>query len=140
MRFAVLMRKQSVDNPWVSFRWAPQEVMPDFGQFTNAVSAENKIIGQFLGRDDQGESWLFTGYELNLFPDEGEGYYLNLSATQPCWFVMWRLEEDVDRYVDAQSIELAKSEIQNDALSATAVSQLVRTITKCLGVLHVAVL
>ena len=140
MRFAVLMRKQFVDNPWISYRWAPQEVMPDFGQFTNAVSAENKIVGQFLGRDDQGESWLFTGYELNLFPDEGEDYYLNLSATQPCWFVMWRLEEDVDRYVDAQSIELAKSEIQNDALSATAVSQLVRTITKCLGVLHVAVL
>ena len=140
MRFAVLMRKQFVDNPWISYRWAPQEVMPDFGQFTNAVSAENKIVGQFLGRDDQGESWLFTGYELNLFPDEGEGYYLNLSATQPCWFVMWRLEEDVERYVDAQSIELAKSEIQNDALSATAVSQLVRTITKCLGVLHVAVL
>jgi hypothetical protein len=140
MRFAVLMRKQFVDNPWISYRWAPQEVMPDFGQFTNAVSAENKIVGQFLGRDDQGESWLFTGYELNLFPDEGEGYSLNLSATQPCWLVMWRLEEDVDRYVDAQSIELAKSEIQNDALSATAVSQLVRTITKCLGVLHVAVL
>ena len=111
MRFAVLMRKQSVDNPWVSFRWAPQEVMPDFGQFTNAVSAENKIIGQFLGRDDQGESWLFTGYELNLFPDEAEGYYLNLSAPQPCWFVMWRLEEDIERYIDAQSIELAKSEI-----------------------------
>jgi hypothetical protein len=110
MRFAVLMRKQFVDNPWVSYRWAPQEVMPDFGQFTNAVIVENKIVGQFLGRDDQGESWLFTGYELNLFPDEAEGYYLNISATQPCWFVMWRLEEDIDRYIDLQSIELAKSE------------------------------
>jgi hypothetical protein len=111
MRFAVLMRKQFVDNPWVSYRWAPQEVLPDFGQFSNTDSAENKISGQFLGRDDQGESWLFTGYELNLFPDEAEGYYLNLSAAQPCWFVMWRLEEDIERYVDAQSIELAKSEV-----------------------------
>jgi hypothetical protein len=110
MRFAVLMRKQFIDNPWISFRWAPQEVLPDFGQFTNLVSAENKLVGQFLGRDDQGESWLFTGYELNLFPDEAEGYYLNLSATQPAWFVMWRLEEDIDRYIDGQSIELAKSE------------------------------
>ena len=110
MRFAVLMRKQFIDNPWISFRWAPQEVLPDFGQFTNSVSAENKLVGQFLGRDDQGESWLFTGYELNLFPDEAEGYYLNLSATQPAWFVMWRLEEDIDRYIDGQSIELAKSE------------------------------
>ena len=61
MRFAVLMRKQFIDNPWISFRWAPQEVLPDFGQFTNLVSAVNKLVGQFLGRDDQGESWLFTG-------------------------------------------------------------------------------
>lgn len=111
MRFAVLMRKQFVDNPWISYRWAPQEVLPDFGQFNNASADEGKIVGQFLGRDDQGESWLFTGYELNLFPDEGEGYYLNLSAAQPCWFVMWRLEEDLERYIDAQSIELAKSEL-----------------------------
>ena len=110
MRFAVLMRKHFIDNPWISYRWAPQEVLPDFGQFTNAAGVESKIVGQFLGRDDQGESWLFTGYELNLFPDEGEGYYLNLSATKPCWFVMWRLEEDIERYVDAQSIELAKAE------------------------------
>lgn len=110
MRFAVLMRKQFVDNPWISFRWTPHEVLPDFGQFTNAANEDSKIVGQFLGRDDEGESWLFTGYELNLFPDEAEGYYLNLSAPQPCWFVMWRLEEDVERYIDAQSIELAKSE------------------------------
>ena len=110
MRFAVLMRKQTIDNPWVSFRWAPQEVLPDFGQFASEAGVDNKISGQFLGRDDQGESWLFTGYDLNLFPDEAEGYYLNLSATQPCWFVMWRLEEDIERYIDAQSIELVKSE------------------------------
>lgn len=110
MRFAVLMRKQFVDNPWISYRWAPQEVLPDFGQFNHVAADAGKIVGQFLGRDDEGESWLFTGYELNLFPDEAEGYYLNLSATQPCWFVMWRLEEDVERYVDIQSIDLAKSE------------------------------
>lgn len=111
MRFAVLMRKQFVDNPWISYRWEPREVLPDFGEFNNTTADEGKIVGQFLGRDDQGESWLFTGYELNLFPDEAEGYYLNLSAPQPCWFVMWRLEEDIERYIDAQSIDLAKSEI-----------------------------
>lgn len=108
MRFAVLMRKQNIDNPWVSYRWVPQEVLPDFGQFNNNPS--NSIAGQFLGRDAEGESWLFTGYELDLFPDEAEGYYLNVSATTPSWFVMWRLEEDVERYIDEQSIALAKSE------------------------------
>ena len=89
MRFAVMMRKQNIDNPWISFKWVLQEVLPDFGQFE--AKQGNQIVGQFLGRDADGESWLFTGYELNLFPDEAEGYYLNLSATQPCWFVMWQI-------------------------------------------------
>ena len=108
MRFAVMMRKQNIDNPWVSFRWTPKEVLPDFGQFNSSQS--NSIVGQFLGRDADGESWLFTGYELDLFPDEAEGYYLNVSATTPAWFVMWRLEEEADRFIDEQSIALTKSE------------------------------
>lgn len=108
MRFAVVMRKQNIDNPWISYRWAPQDVLPDFGQFN--VNQGDSIRGQFLGRDSEGESWLFTGFELDLFPDEAEGYYLNVSATTPSWFVMWRMEEDIERYVDEQSIALAKSE------------------------------
>ena len=110
MRFAVLMRKQNIDNPWISYRWAPQEVLPDFGQYDSQKQPSKPICGQFLGRDDGGESWLFTGFELNLFPDEAEGYYLNVSATTPSWFVMWRLEEDIDRYIDEQSLALAKTE------------------------------
>ena len=108
MRFAVLMRKHNLDNPWVSYRWAPQEVLPDFGQY--GAEGSQSITGQFLGKDTEGESWLFTGFELNLFLDEAEGYYLNVSATKPCWFVMWRLEEDVERYIDAQSLEMARAE------------------------------
>lgn len=108
MRFAVLMRKHNLDNPWVSYRWAPQEVLPDFGQY--GAQSSQSIVGQFLGKDPEGESWLFTGFELNLFLDEAEGYYLNVSATKPCWFVMWRLEEDIERYIDAQSLEMAKSD------------------------------
>ena len=110
MRFAVLMRKQNIDNPWISYRWVPQEVLPDFGQFHSQDSESEKISGQFLGRDADGESWLFTGFELSLFPDEAEGYYLNVSSPAPCWFVMWRLEEDFERYLDEQSIALAKAD------------------------------
>ncbi len=110
MRFAVLMRKQNVDNPWITYKWVLKEVLPDFGQLDSAAKQSNQFCGQFLGRDTDGESWLFTGYELNLFPDEAEGYYLNLSSPEPCWFVMWRLEEDIERYIDEQSMPLAKSE------------------------------
>lgn len=38
MRFAVLMRKQNIDNPWVSYRRVPQEVVPDLGQFNSKQS------------------------------------------------------------------------------------------------------
>ena len=50
MRFAVVMRKQNIDNPWITFRWAPQEVLPDFGQFTSSDNQDNQITGQFLVR------------------------------------------------------------------------------------------
>jgi hypothetical protein len=109
MRFAVIMRKQNLDNPWISHRWVPQEVLPDFGQFHQDLEIHS-ISGQFMSRDENGESWLFTGFELNLFLDEAEGYYLNVSATTPCWFVMWRLEEDIERFIDQQSLSLAQAE------------------------------
>ncbi|QKM65062.1 DUF3305 domain-containing protein [Polynucleobacter tropicus] len=108
MRFAVLMRKQKMDNPWVSHRWVPQEVLPDFGQFESQTP--NSITGKFHERDADSETWLFTGFELDLFQDESEGYYLNTSAPKPCWFVMWRLEEDIDRYIDVQSLPLARAD------------------------------
>jgi len=108
MRFAVLMRKQKMDNPWVSHRWVPLEVLPDFEQY--ASQSPNSVTGRFHGQDSEGETWLFTGFELNLYQDEAEGYYLNTSATKPCWFVMWRLEEDIDRYIDAASVQLAKAD------------------------------
>ena len=110
MRFAVLMRKQFIDNPWISYKWVPQEVLPDFAQAQAGVQIKPRISGVCIAQDDQGETWRFSGYELSLFPDEAEGYYLNLSATQPCWFVMWRLEEDIERYIEAPSLKLAQQE------------------------------
>lgn len=108
MRFAVFMRKQNIDNPWVSYKWIPQEVLPDHGQFSELEAGSKAIVGEYLGKDANGENWIFTGYELNLFPDEAEGYYLNIAADNPCWFVMWRLEEDFVQYIDSQSLAMAK--------------------------------
>jgi len=105
MHFAVVMRKQKMTNQWVSHRWFPQEVIPDMGQFgaDTVENAPQKISGRFLERNDLGESWLFTGFSLNLFADEAEGYYLNVTAQSPCWFVMWRLEEEPQAYINPQS-------------------------------------
>jgi hypothetical protein len=45
-------------------------------------------------RDDADDTrWLFTGFDIKLFSDEAEGYFLNITSSTPCWFVMWRFEE-----------------------------------------------
>ena len=38
--------------------------------------------------------WLFPGFAVELFRDDAEGYHLNLASPAPCWFVMWRMDED----------------------------------------------
>ena len=37
MRFAIVIRKQKIDNPWQNYRWKPIEVIPDIGQFGNCL-------------------------------------------------------------------------------------------------------
>jgi hypothetical protein len=34
--------------------------------------------------------WLYPGFRVELFRDDAEGYYLNVSTPAPCWFVLWR--------------------------------------------------
>ena len=48
---------------------------------------------------------------VELFPDEGEGYYLNCSLEKPAWFVHWRLDpEQVDAVPDIRCITLSYNE------------------------------
>jgi hypothetical protein len=37
--------------------------------------------------------WAIPGFEIRLYSDEGEGYLLNATSPEPCWFIMWRMEE-----------------------------------------------
>ena len=78
---AVVMRRVPLQNRWVSEKWELAEVRPDAG----AAALSREPLG--------GDAWLWRGLALDLHPSEGEGYYLNLSAPDPCVFVMWRLEE-----------------------------------------------
>lgn len=86
---AVVLRKQPVEGAmrrWQSARWSLDEVVcaePEFGQ-----------VPRLLHRQGERERWLFPGFTVALFPDDAEGYYLNLSSPTPGWFVMWRMEEE----------------------------------------------
>lgn len=82
---AVVMRKVVLDNRWQPWKWQLDAVLPDLGEF----GAAPKLLEQ----DARRALWVFPGYPVTLYRDEGEGYYLNLTSQAPCWFVLWRMDE-----------------------------------------------
>ncbi len=88
LEVAVLMRKERVAPPmdrWQTWRWRLEDVVLD------AVGLGTEA--RCLYRDDDGERWLHPGQLVELFRDDAEGYQLNLTTPQPCWFVLWRMDE-----------------------------------------------
>src|SRR2546425_6533298 len=82
---AVVMERTPLNNRWQSEKWEPIGVVPDASEPGAGPRAlvENEVRAQ----------WLHPGFKLELFRDEAEGYYLNLSSQKPFVFVNW-LEED----------------------------------------------
>ena len=86
MQAAVIMRRERIDNRWQPWRWILAEVVPNEAAFGTEAR-------RIFASDDE-ERWLHPGYTVELFRDDAEGYYLNVSTPAPCWFVLWRMDED----------------------------------------------
>ena len=85
VRVAVVMERRALANRWQSETWQPVAVVPD-----EPDAAAPRVILEDAGR----VHWLHPGFEVVLHRDEAEGYYLNLTTSQPYMFVMWRMEDD----------------------------------------------
>ncbi|WP_332826271.1 DUF3305 domain-containing protein [Ramlibacter sp.] len=83
---AVIMRKVPTSSHWQPWRWELSEVVPQEESF----GAEPRLL--YKGED--GERWLHPGFRAELFRDEAEGYYLNVTTPAPAWFVLWRMEDE----------------------------------------------
>jgi len=86
---AVLMRRERVQGPmarWQPWRWVLAEVVPQEEGFGDTPRC--------LLRSEDEQRWLFPGLSAALFADDGEGYWLNVNSPTPCWFVLWRLDEE----------------------------------------------
>jgi len=81
----VMERTPLVDNRWQSEKWEPIGVVPD--------ASESGARPRALIEDASRAQWLYPGFKLQLFHDEAEGYYLNLSSNKPFVFVNWLEEE-----------------------------------------------
>lgn len=83
---AVILRKVATSSHWQPWRWELADVVPDEPSFGSEPRC--------LVRGDDGERWLHPHQRVELFRDEAEGYWLNLTAPAPCWFVLWRMEDE----------------------------------------------
>jgi hypothetical protein len=83
---AVIMRRERIDNPWQSWRWVLDDVVPQEAAFGREP--------RMLHRTDREVRWLHPGFTVELFRDDAEGYYLNVTTPAPCWFVLWRMDEE----------------------------------------------
>ncbi len=81
---AVVMRRERIDNRWQPWRW----VLADVVAQEDGFGTEPRL----LVKSDDEERWLHPGFAVELFRDDAEGYYLNISTDAPCWFVLWRME------------------------------------------------
>jgi hypothetical protein len=83
---AVILRKVPTASRWQAWRWELDSVVPQ----EEAFGSEPRRLYQ--GED--GERWLHPAFRVELFRDDAEGYYLNLTTPAPCWFVLWRMDEE----------------------------------------------
>ena len=82
---AVVFRRTPLANRWISERWEPVAV--------EVESAAAPAAPFEVGGGAAGACWRFGGQSLELHRSEAEGYHLNVTATEPKVFVMWRMAE-----------------------------------------------
>jgi hypothetical protein len=83
MPIAVVMQRRSINHPWADSAWAAVAVVPDRDAPTHV---------QPLVRTEDQESYLVSGLQLELYPDENDGYFENWAAPEPKVFVMWHMQ------------------------------------------------
>ena len=99
---AVVIEREARPNRWEDWRFRIAEVLPDEGAFGAAP--------RLLRDDGRVARFLHPGLRVELFRDEGEGYYLNLSSSAPAWFVTWRVSDEDPSRAWPEAVTLSYNE------------------------------
>jgi Protein of unknown function (DUF3305) len=99
---AVVLEREAQPNQWEDWRFSIADVVPNEPAFGSAP--------RLLRDDGSFARWLHPGFTVELFNDEGEGYYLNLSSGAPVWFVMWRLDDGNPSVATPQLVTVSYNE------------------------------
>lgn len=79
---SVILRRVPVESPWESHHWDLAGVVPDEGGAPRTIVDGDRLLQR-----------LYPGFQVELHPDESEGYYLNASSDEPSVFVSLRTDE-----------------------------------------------
>ena len=101
----VVMRREPVTGPmarWQNWRWVLADVLPAGEPSDVPVRAPQPVadapqeVQPLPGAAvvEGARYWLFTGLHVTLFRDDAEGLFLNLNSPQPCFWVVWRADEE----------------------------------------------
>jgi hypothetical protein len=85
MPIAVIMQRRTISHPWAQDTWAAVGVVHDQGDLEPV---------QLLSRTEVRDYYLVSGLQLELYPDENDGYFENWIAPEPKVFVMWRMQNE----------------------------------------------
>ena len=94
LQVAVVMRRERVPGDmsrWQPWRWVLHDVL---GHDVTPHVEHFGLVPKCLRQTEDEQLWLHPGFTVELFKDDPEGYYLNLTSPDPCWFVLWRMEEE----------------------------------------------
>lgn len=81
---SVVMQRRALASRWADHAWEPIGVLPQ-----GAEAGDPRMLVDESGL----QQWLHPGFSLVLHRDECEGYYLNVSATTPRVFILWRIDD-----------------------------------------------
>ena len=99
---AVLMERETAPNRYEDWRFRVADVVAD----EPAFGRESRVL-----RDDgRLQLTLHPGFSLELYRDQAEGYYLNLSSGAPVWFVVWRLHDEDPSQATPETVSLSYNE------------------------------
>jgi hypothetical protein len=102
IEIAVVMEREAKPNRWQDWRHRMAEVVADEPGFGDAP--------RLLHDDGRIARSLFPGFRVELYVDECEGYYLNLTSGAPVWFVMWRIDDEDASRAWPEAVSLSYNE------------------------------
>lgn len=81
-KLSVILQREVAESRWETHSWTLHGVVPDVGGETRPIFEDRNVLQR-----------LHPGFEVTLFRDEAEGYFLNVSSESPSAFVSLRIDE-----------------------------------------------